>query len=478
MKNFPPGLVQEIKYSNQYEPEAWTKLNTIITKSDQKNNTFTILVPDLPYAWTNYTVRVRMLSAKAKAGDTRLWSDPAVVTGSTLARRPDTPPRTTQGSFEVFNYPTNRAVVVYWSQIVPQYHNGPGFRYDIVSVLENGEETSVRASEVTHSYAKFGILPSHSNFTFIVNSVNDQGSSPGSSRVFVPAKSVISSLVPRAVTVIYNSKDEIRISWFKPANTKHHSVVNYTVFWCPKEKVVQRRCDGLLEFATVNPDTKTVSDDRLEFEDDNNHETLLYQVKLPPKIGYSFSVSANAEAGSSGMVWSTCSVLNDRMREGWVRDLTKEMVGDTWATLRWSLPCSERSGLVLKYIVTFCHDKKCRQETVDHVADFSVAKRLTNLEPWTNYRVNVTVVNIDKVGKESDIISFRTLASRPGSPPQSLSVDAVTNTSAVLSWRPPTKPNGPIAHYKVQQNILFYSFQFYFNMYFVFMSCELYTWLP
>ena len=102
---------------------------------------------DLHFAWTSYTVKVRMMSAKANTSDTRLWSDPTIVTGTTLPRRPDNPPATTQGSFEAFNYPTNRAVVVYWSQIAPQHHNGRGFKYNIDKVLENDEEASIRPSE-------------------------------------------------------------------------------------------------------------------------------------------------------------------------------------------------------------------------------------------------------------------------------------------------------------------------------------------
>ena len=149
------------------------------------------------------------------------------------------------------------------------------------------------------------------------------------------------------------------------------------------------------------------------------------------------------------MVWSTCSVLDDKMRDGVVRDLTVEQTGDTWSSLRWSLPCSERSGLVLRYIITWCHVATCHQETVSHVADLSVGKRLEQLEPWTDYRINVTVVTDKSTGHQSNLVSIRTLASTPASPPLSLSVDAKTNNSAVLSWSKPHLAHGPISHYKV-----------------------------
>ena len=55
----------------------------------------------LAYAWTNYTARVQMLSAKADPGRAELWSQPVFVTGTTLPARPGHPPRTCPASFEV-----------------------------------------------------------------------------------------------------------------------------------------------------------------------------------------------------------------------------------------------------------------------------------------------------------------------------------------------------------------------------------------
>ena len=36
MKNFPPGLIQEIVFSNQYEPDEWTKLNVVTSPEHRK----------------------------------------------------------------------------------------------------------------------------------------------------------------------------------------------------------------------------------------------------------------------------------------------------------------------------------------------------------------------------------------------------------------------------------------------------------
>ena len=243
-----------------------------------------------------------MLSARADPANSHLWSEYARASGATLATRPTSPPTTCIGSFEVFNYPTNRAVVVYWQQLEEKYHSGPNFRYQIVQVLEDERRVKRVASEVTDSYAKFNILPSHHGYTFHVNSVNDEGAAAGSSSVFVPSKQEISDLIPRAVTVIYSNDDPetIKISWFKPSSSSNSAVVrNYTIFWCQKQRVVQRRCDGRLEFAVVDPQSRSSSSDVVMFLDDSNHDTLLYQLSLPADVSYSFSVSGNSESGSS-----------------------------------------------------------------------------------------------------------------------------------------------------------------------------------
>ena len=58
-----------------------------------------------------------------------LWSSPRLVTGSTLARRPDSPPRMCRGCFEAVIHPEHRDIYVYWTKTEPRYHNGPNFEY-------------------------------------------------------------------------------------------------------------------------------------------------------------------------------------------------------------------------------------------------------------------------------------------------------------------------------------------------------------
>eukprot|EP00091_Calanus_sinicus_P008579 TRINITY_DN20709_c0_g1_i1.p1 TRINITY_DN20709_c0_g1~~TRINITY_DN20709_c0_g1_i1.p1 ORF type:complete len:146 (-),score=9.53 TRINITY_DN20709_c0_g1_i1:33-470(-) len=62
MRHFPSGLIQDIKFRNQWD-EEWTRVDT--SAWDLENNSFSHELEDLEYAWTNYTIQVKMLSGKA-----------------------------------------------------------------------------------------------------------------------------------------------------------------------------------------------------------------------------------------------------------------------------------------------------------------------------------------------------------------------------------------------------------------------------
>ena len=80
-----------------------------------------------------------------------LWSSPRLVTGSTLARRPDSPPRMCRGCFEAVIHPEHRDIYVYWTKTEPRYHNGPNFEY-VARMLdrETVGETIVKSSYISN----------------------------------------------------------------------------------------------------------------------------------------------------------------------------------------------------------------------------------------------------------------------------------------------------------------------------------------
>ena len=64
----------------------------------------------------------------------------------------------------------------------------------------------------------------------------------------------------------------------------------------------------------------------------------------------------------------------------------------------------------------------------------------------------VTPVGPDSVageGTPSPATTVRTRAAAPESPPTALQQEAVTNTSATISWDTPVVANGPVSSYRV-----------------------------
>ena len=419
---------------------------------------------DLLYAWTNYTVQVKMISAKADLTNSALWSDAATVSGTTLAVKPSRAPVTCGASFQITRYPNHRDIYVYWQQLRQRYHNGPNFRYEIVQIMSGDERLSLLPVEVTDSYAKFTNMTYVDQYKFSVTSVNSEGEAPGSSKVSVPDQETIHKLSPIAVTTIYNNDrnmDFVKISWFKPRSATDDQIKSYTIFWCQRQQRLDTQCTGLLEFATVSPGLDSqkilaVKDVSVSQVKSVNPETLIYSLDLPVDIDYLISVAANTDTASSGMVKSSCTIINDQMKEGWIREMSVERTGSSWLQLRWSMPCSERSGLVTGYIVTWCHSltSQCLKTNVSHTSDQSIQHRISDLDPWTQYSLTVAAISFDKVGVPSDLVVARTGAAAPSSPPTSLSLVSVSNVSVTVSWDKPVRANGPVSHYRISLELI------------------------
>ena len=141
----------------------------------------------------------------------------------------------------------------------------------------------------------------------------------------------------------------------------------------------------------------------------------------------------------------------------------------------WSLPCSERSSVVLGYNLTWCSaaEQECGTALVTHSEHSGVRHNVTGLRPWTEYSLQVatttmhaclhstsptsplpqvTPVGPDSVpgeGTPSPATTIRTRAAAPESPPTALQQETVTNTSATISWDTPVVANGPVSSYRV-----------------------------
>ncbi len=80
-----PGLIHAVSVRGEWEAE-WSQLDTAGLSPDQMD--IRLPVRGLATPFSNYTLRISMLSGKADRLDARLWSDVVSVTARTQPSRP------------------------------------------------------------------------------------------------------------------------------------------------------------------------------------------------------------------------------------------------------------------------------------------------------------------------------------------------------------------------------------------------------
>lgn len=76
-------------------------------------------------------------------------------------------------------------------------------------------------------------------------------------------------------------------------------------------------------------------------------------------------------------------------------------------------------------------------------------KVISDLRPFSNYTLKVTVYNIKGEGPFSEALPFETPEGVPG-PPLTLTLDSPSETEMTLHWTPPGQPNGVLIGYLLQ----------------------------
>ena len=143
-----------------------------------------------------------MHSGKGNTSDSKYWSKVTEVTNRTLPTRPQVPPQTHPGSFEVVTDKNQRTVILYWSKVAEKYHNGSSFEYIITDVLEGEKHLPLLPSNQMSAYAEFKRLKLDS-YTFFVTSKNEMGQAPSASKIFVAEKEKLDSIQPISITKTY-----------------------------------------------------------------------------------------------------------------------------------------------------------------------------------------------------------------------------------------------------------------------------------
>lgn len=429
---FPPGIVHKIEYQHQWESRTvWKDVNTSFLSLHDP--WYLLNLTNLKYANTLYDIRVYMRSAAAIRDD--VWSTPAYVTVKTGPTVPGAPPKTDIGSFEIAGGLPNRDVYIYWQQIPDYLQNGIHFEYNISEVKENGTSRNLVPHELSRAYAKFKGL-SFNSYTFTIASVNKEGRSVDSSRIYIPSP-LESPGEPLSFTKIAFGEGIYELSWKHPKD--HDRIVNYTIFWCNNDRDRPYQCAGYLNWTHVPRNIQIIN------------------ITVPEEKIYQFAISANSEEASSGMVWASCTVIHNKavgkMKSVWIN-----LSGTTFIEVGWKLECSDRIGLVQGFRIYYCPiispynlDCKAPQKNTTIEAG-KIHGRITNLKPYTTYMVAVSVLTKSGEGLHSDPLYNTTFEGAPDTPPLNVTVSAVTNTSMKVSWLAPESMNGVLRYYEVFYN--------------------------
>ncbi|KAI4504019.1 hypothetical protein M0802_000490 [Mischocyttarus mexicanus] len=437
MQNFPPGLHHKITYQNQWEnEEEWKVIN--ITNDIHAAKRFYNLT-GLNYSNTGYDIRVYTKSAVAVGGDK--WSEFSGITFRTPAKLPAIPPRTDIGSFEIAENTLYRDIYLYWQTIPLHLENGKNFRYQIDYVEENGRKIELLPNETTKTYAKYKGINLQSTYRFELVSMNLVGMSKERSQIIVPSK-LDTPPEPIAFTKIAFDGGLYELSWKPPITNT--IITNYTIFWCSNERDRPYQCTGYLDWVHVS------------------NTTTVYNMTVPnAKLVYQFAISVNTNKGSSGMVWSSCTVIHNKvvgkMKSVWINHIDSDFIDAGW-----KMDCSDRIGIIEKYTIYYCpivlvspHDIKCNGPKLNKTIKAdpqTIRGSINGLKPYTTYMIAVSVTTKNGESLHSDPLYNTTLEAAPSTPPTNVTIVNVTNTTMFITWKPPEAMNGVLRDYKVYYN--------------------------
>ncbi|XP_037937252.1 cytokine receptor-like isoform X2 [Teleopsis dalmanni] len=425
-----------LEYEVLLRPENFGWSNHTDYEVHSRGMDYSLLLRNLPYAYTKYNVSLRIRVVSRHSDDT-MWSELYMQSFETLPRIPDAPPKTDNGSF--FIDPNETRVRLYWQQLPNYRYNGPHFEY-IIETKRNGYNIDLKPLSIDNTSAIFPWKKEH-QYEFVIKSRNNVGESLESSQIIVPAWPDSYKLnSPKWIRNIYHAANRTyTLSWSAPANITN--LVDYTVFWCPSKPNVLNECKGSLHFEHVNKyETK--------FTTAPQHRDQEHILNL--------AVSANYIDTNMGMHWTMCTadVTSD------LENLEPEMTAISARTIQldWS-PDRVCSSLIEGYNITYCKVKrnvnitlesdKCLNENVTITVEKTAKKFiLTNLTPYSTYKIEMFMFSKLKNGKSSDAKIITTKEEAP-SAPRNLLCGNRTSNSAWLSWLHPEHFNGNLTSYTI-----------------------------
>lgn len=418
-QNFEPGWLFYVSYTFAATTFTFSKIyhqrELLILDNEVWLN-----ITDLPYANTDYTVKVFM---KAPAASDDYWSAPAIVTIKTSPCVPYQAPLTMIGGFHLVNVTNaNRIMDVYWRPILQTERNGDDFYYE-VTVFKGNEALEVISLQANERSFRHAIdFEAH---RFVFRSGNEEGVSAASSEVYVPEEFVDPVLAAEVRNTINNTNE---LLW-----QTRTAVDNFTVFWC---KTHGGLCKEIVEFT---------------YTGGNNA-----RFEVPFHRDHRFAISANSAKSSSGLSIPACFIYRDQI--GAVKKLQAVQVGSYDLVISWAIDCHREAALlgIRGYSIHYCvaENGLCLEPELiaSHKKVETLRTTISGLRPFSVYRISVSALLMEGVGSRSEYLYQRTAEGAPDLDGFDFVEKNVSDSWIQLQWSPPTRMNGVFQHYRVSYN--------------------------
>ncbi|XP_053951853.1 cytokine receptor [Anastrepha ludens] len=424
-----------------------------------------LLLSELPYAYYWYELRLRV-KVRAAAASEDTWSPTFKYRFRTQPRMPDRPPRTDNGGFYV--NPLETEVRLYWEQLEKWEENGGNFTYVIrgIEKHKNGRTRALLPRQQESSFAVFE-WRNDLHYTFEISSRNHMGESSSSNRITIyPITSRSAKQhTPYSIHNVYHQTNRsYTLTWLPPR--LRADLQNYTVYWCYSKLAMPTDCRGSIHFRHVSRETQRFATEPQVAEHDHS---------------LTLAVSANYLDYNTGMHWTSCSVDVNADFEPMEPEV--QSISATELRVQWSSK-TVCPSILNGYNLTYCeventHDTDsitppsvgsglfesftsgktvptekaaCKGLSTTITIDKNLNKcNISGLKPYTLYRMEMFMFSNIKVGKPSEPLLVRTFESAP-TPPRQLHLSELTDSSARISWYPPSQTNGHIRQYIVKLN--------------------------
>ncbi|GFW68863.1 tyrosine-protein phosphatase Lar [Trichonephila clavipes] len=350
--------------------------------------------------FTVYYIRIRARAYTV----TGAWSDPLVV--KTLPGIPSEPQ-----NLSVITYDSTR-IRVKWSQPTP--NRGPIDFYTVKwTSLDSG--TSEEANTSDTAYTIQDLIPLTS-YDLCVSATSSVGTGNWSSEINIQTKR---PSPPENVRQTAVNSSSVTIQWDELNIYKGRGIIiGYSVRWYKL---------GSSSYVTQN-----------------TTDLLLILDDMEPLTKYLFQVCSWTEIGSS--VWSNPILVKTALGVPLPPEkVFKGKVNTTSIEILWKVPTTYKN-LVIQHTVRW---KNENNKDIKRVNTTKTSYIIRNLEPYTNYSIQVKSWTEDGDGDWANPITIQTSTAVPLQP-KNVREEDVSNTSVLILWDEPFPIRGAIEFYLIK----------------------------